>query len=427
MDDPATGADGGQRFFSDVRRLLHDRGWSARRAGLECGLGPVRIAYWLRTETYPIPRHISTIARGLGVSPENEQAWQIEAERYRRGGAKLIAALDAIAPPASPPPTFQRICITLTCLQPFTAYQPNQRFCSVWCKDVKQSKWENDNPLAVAFIARLRNERITTKEATEQSGISRGTLNDWLRLKGRILSRANLEKAATFLGMSFEEALALQGETAEEKQLRVVQEAKPWEEWTATYNTNSKKRRAWRKNLSKASKGKPKSDTMRQRLSAARKGMPIRNEHTKTPRWRALSTLHNLRRYHPELSRTEVEALAVARITRNLNLGSEAAARALLKRPARHAERKARRARKPLRCQLLTETYQARPRRENGERGYGFWALLAAKFRAAEGETKSKDQVREWAENHEALCPKNHEAPLEPAKEHHVMTLKVGG
>ena len=249
----------------------------------------VLIHFWVHGKRTPTSRYIEPLAAALGVTPP-----------------EIVAALSIP----------QRRCPD--CHSYFTPTSTKQEKCSNYCRHARRHRWLLDTDLKVSFASEVYNRRGTLNEACLEMGRNRGTMTSWLLTPEGRLSISNLEPLARWLGLSINEAIRLQGGTAEGRQREIAVAA------LAPLNDNlaSRKRRlkAATRAAADVNRGRRLTDAHRGRLRESLKAARAQDDprrygrHNGTLRGQARHMLGALKWRRPGLSADQYQAEAVARL-----------------------------------------------------------------------------------------------------------------
>jgi hypothetical protein len=193
--------------------------------------------------------------------------------------------------------------------------------------------------------AELKKRRISMREASREIGSHESKLGDWLRTSGQRLVEDHAAAVASWLGISPEEAVKLQGGTGEahRREGRARQAREDAERRSTEPNTHHarqfrvRQRKASRTGATKVH-GSKLSSSHKAKIGAGQKAYWARPDARPSPfpgsitlRRRARLTLSALRRFHPNWTSEELETEAVRRmLSWPENLGSEEVARGLI-------------------------------------------------------------------------------------------------
>jgi hypothetical protein len=107
--------------------------------------------------------------------------------------------------------------VPLTCVTCGSDYESvaseaeERRTCSHWCSAIQKRKWRPWNPLQVRCLKEMARTKSPLTQFAQAVGIKEAMLGGWFRIEGRAISRAYLERIATYLGISVEQAIAEAG------------------------------------------------------------------------------------------------------------------------------------------------------------------------------------------------------------------------
>jgi hypothetical protein len=145
---------------------------------------------------------VRRLAEVLGESPARAAKWIAEAAAaHARSEEQRLAGL------RKP----KRMAECVQCGKEFTLGDGDEQYCSNTCRNLAHSKRTLNNPLKKRVGARIRNRRIDAAIASREMGLEYGRLQYWLYTPKAMLKRDGLAPIATWLGLSEEEAIRLQG------------------------------------------------------------------------------------------------------------------------------------------------------------------------------------------------------------------------
>jgi hypothetical protein len=296
-------------------------------------------------------------------------------------------------------------------------------YCSKACAYHARSTWKPDNRLKARFIAETRSRHLSASAAARQADLLPVSVSNWLRHKDHRLETPQITKIAAWLGIGLNEAIKLQGGSAEERTHEIALRAAQSPARLA-YLERLKHDPAYRRTIaqviSDANRGKHVSPETRAKMSVAvaRRFQedPTRGSraarHMNTKRATAHRILANLRRWRPGLTPDEQKAEAIRRLLlppHNVKTDDDARALFAPKPKPRPIRRRA--SRHPHRCPLLQAMDAEIPRLPSGRRAHRFMPEFERRLRPLEGDrTPDYLVLKDWIADHERRCRKNRSA-----------------
>jgi hypothetical protein len=207
-----------------------------------------------------------------------------------------------------PSSTIRASC--MVCGDLFKPGWPGQKCCSLLCGQWARARWAIDSALKADFVGQLRRRRIPVSVAASEMGLSRGTLNSWLRTQGGRLHQQTLERVAVWLNLSTQQAVMMQGGTAEERQHAIALEA--LQKANDALHRSRRKRTKSLKAAHASISGCPFTEEHKRNLSESLKAAralkisPGIGQHNRTLRGRAQNTAKSLRHHHPDWTADQV-------------------------------------------------------------------------------------------------------------------------
>lgn len=301
------------------------------------------------------------------------------------------------------------------CGAAFTQRKPPRTYCGKPCADAAQSIWRPDTKLKAAILAAIRSRRISGTVAALEIGMKPSTLRQSLRRAGSHFQLPQLERVATWLGISTDEAARLQGGTSEEEwreRMRRARTSPKQIEHLERLKTDRRYQRAMLGPAHEATRGKSFTADHRAKISVALKEYRQRpdahnlSQHKKTLRGRAQTLLIQLRYRHPDWTAAQIEAEGIRRLMLPpFNVKTAEIATALLAPKLKPRPIRRRAMRHPYRCTLLQEMDAEYSRRPNSERAYGFMPEFERRLQEHEGAaTPDHLTLKDWIADHEKRC-----------------------
>jgi hypothetical protein len=265
-------------------------------------------------------------------------------------------------------------------------------------------------PLKAPFMGRVKVRGLTRRAAADQIGIGYSALRTWWQTPGSRLQDNNLALMAAWLEISIDEALRLQGGTAEERRKALA---------LAGLKTHNEEVRRDPKLALKAAAAVAKAvqamnsavrgthqseehrDGIQQGVKAyrSRPGAHPLGQHHNTRRGKAQQLLRSLKGHHPEWSESKLLEEADRRLREPPYSIRDGRVRHLILAPKQRVGRPPREDRCKQLCELLA---QVEPDR-NGGLPRGFVKDAVRALSASEGSVK-QDALRRFLTDHD--CPR---------------------